>query len=619
MFAKPLVWLRKRGRYSLAVMLAGLSLLPQAAHAADEVRHTISFPENKEQLITVRSEFPVSAPMTELIMPNWTPGSYLIRDYAANVNRISAASADGTPLSLQKISKDRWQVDTGEVDTLIVDYEVFTPDINVSTSWASRAFSLVNGTSVFLYTQQTRNRPQLLDIVSDQARGQAYSAMGVSPDGSGFRAENYDELVDNPVAVARAPVYRFSQGNQEYVFLNVGENAFWDGAQAAGDVEKLVAQTQSFWGVNPLKRPYWFMNFIVEGKGGLEHDNSTVIMTGRRQMRDRKDYVKWLGVVAHEFFHVWNVRHMRPLELAQYDYQNEQYTSELWLAEGLTSYYDNLLLSRSGLITPKEYMELLAKDIYHLETTPGRLLQPVTEASLDAWIRHYQPNPNTLNSTISYYIKGAVIGFVMDTFLRENSRGRHDLDEVMRKMYKTYSGTPYSSDAFEKVVTDVGGAEAGRLLRSLTTTTSEPDVDAALEWYGLALNRGTILITGEPGEVSLRSDMGVLWDSNSPGMVVAAVLDGSGGSAAGLIAGDEVLAIGAERLTKDRLESLMGSFDPGETTELIISRRDKVIELDITLDTAVPDHYEIVLNPDFERRDIRRLQDLLGQNPRKQP
>ncbi|HEY5775443.1 MAG TPA: hypothetical protein VIS57_05095, partial [Xanthomonadales bacterium] len=150
--------------------------------------------------------------------------------------------------------------------------------------------------------------------------------MGLAPDGGSFQAENYDELVDSPVAVAEAPAYRFSRDAQDYVLLNVGENKFWDGVRAAGDVEKIVAETQSFWGINPLEKPYWFMNFIVESKGGLEHDHSSVIMTGRRQMRDRKDYIYWLGVVAHEFFHVWNIRNMRPVELARYDYQHEQYT-----------------------------------------------------------------------------------------------------------------------------------------------------------------------------------------------------------------------------------------------------------------------------------------------------
>ena len=607
----------KSAYFRLVCLIAGLFLLPEAVLAAGEVRHTISFPMDREQRILVRSEFPVSTPVTELIMPNWTPGSYLIRDYAANVDRISATSADGTGLSLRKISKDRWQVDTAQTGILVVDYEVFTPIINVTTSWASRAFSLVNGASVFLYTSQTSDMPQRLRIVNDASRGESFSAMRSAPDGGGFLANHYDELIDNPVVVARAPVYRFKHEAQDYVLLNVGENEFWDGQQAAQDVQKIVAETQSFWGINPLTRPYWFMNLIVEGTGGLEHDHSTVIMTGRRQMRNRSDYIKWLGVVAHEFFHVWNVRHMRPAGLAEYDYQNEQYTSQLWLAEGLTSYYDNLLMSRAGLITPKEYMDLLAKDIHLLETTPGRLLRPVTEASFDAWIRHYKPNSNTVNSTISYYTKGAVIGFVLDTYLRKTSRGKHDLDEVMRKMYSLYSSEPYSSGAFEKVVGEIGGDAAADLLRSLLTTTADPDVDTALDWYGLELNRGALVITGEPGAELLRSDLGVLWEEDSPGLVVRVVLDGSGGSVAGLIPGDEILAIGDERLTRDNLDSLMTSFSPGEQAELLIARHDRIIRLDMKLDVAIPDHFEIVLKSDFERRDVSRLQSLLGQDPRK--
>ena len=583
--------------------------------AAAEVRHTISFPKDREQLILVRSEFPVDAAVTELFMPNWTPGSYLIRDYAANVNRIAATSLDGTALLLEKISKDRWQVQTSQTTTLVVNYEVFTPDLSVRASWASQAFSLINGASVFLYTKQTSSLPQLVNIKNDPAWGEPFTAMPPVPNGDGFRADNYDELVDSPVAVAQAPSYRFTHDAQDYVLLNVGENQFWDGKKAARDVEKIVAETQSFWASNPLKRTYWFLNFIVESKGGLEHDHSTVIMTGRRQMSDRDDYIKWLRVVAHEFFHVWNVRRMRPVELQQYDYQNEQYTKQLWLAEGLTSYYDNLIMSRAGLITPKEYMELLAANIHRLETTPGRLVRPVTEASLDTWIRQYKPNSNSLNSTISYYTKGAVIGFVLDTYLRKTSNERHDLDEVMREMYSLYSNKPYGGEEFEKVITDIGGVGAGVLLRSLLNTTTEPDVDTALDWYGLELKRGPLPAREEEGEEPLHSDLGVLWEEGIPEYVVSSVFNGSGGSVAGLMPGDEILAIGGERLAKNNLEKLMTSFSPGEETTLLVSRRGKLVELDIKLDAAVPDQFEIVLKPDYKKRNIKRLRSLLGQDP----
>ena len=614
LFATLSRWLAELPRFVAASVLAVLFLWPAVAAPSDVVRHTLSFPENGEQLFWVRSEFPVSTSVTELIMPNWTPGSYRIRDYAVNVNRLSAVSANGTDLAVQKISKDRWRVNTGQTDTLLVEYEVHTPEISVQSSWASRAFSLINGASVFLYTRQTRELPQRLDVVTDMDRGDVFTAMSRAPGSAGYQARNYDELVDSPVAVAKASVYRFTSEDQDYVLLNVAENEFWDGQQAARDVQKIVDETQSFWDTNPLKKPFWFMNFIVEAKGGLEHDHSTVIMAGRRQMRHRDGYIKWLGVVAHEFFHVWNVRHMRPAELAEYDFQHEQYTGQLWLAEGLTSYYDNLLMSRAGLIKPDEYLDLLARDIYRLKTTPGRSLRPVTEASVDAWIRQYQPNSNSVNSTISYYTKGAVIGFVLDTYLRKESKNRHNLDEVMREMYSLYSSKPYGSDAFEKVVVAIGGPEAGEFLRSLLTTTAELDVDDALDWYGLKLDRLAPDSEEQPNGEPAVSGFGVFWDEDKPGMLVKAVLSGSGGSDAGLIPGDEVLAIGGERLTADTLNSLMTSFRPGEETSLLVSRRGRITSLDIKLDKAIPDHFEIKLKAGYRKSHINRLQTLLGQS-----
>jgi len=285
----------------------------------------------------------------------------------------------------------------------------------------------------------------------------------------------------------------------------------------------------------------------------------------------------------------------------------------LWLAEGLTSYYDNLLLSRAGLIKPEEYLELLAKDILQLETTPGRLIRPVSEASLDTWIRHYKPGANTINSTISYYTKGALIGFVLDTYLRKESKGKYSLDEVMREMYKLYSTKPYSDDALEEVIVDVGGPGAGELLRSLLTTTVEIDVDTALDWYGLRLVRSEAEDAKLTGGKPAMSGLGVTWFTDKPGMVVKSVLADGAGAVAGLIPLDEILAIGDERLTPDNLESLMRSFRPGEETTLLIVRRGKVSSLDIKLDVALPDQFYIVAQSGFGKRHVKRLQSLLGQ------
>ena len=600
--------------YSLLALLLGLFVLP--AHGSegqkDSVLHSLSFPDNRQQVILVRSEFPVTSDRTELMMPAWTPGSYLVRDFAANVDRLSAYASDGSELSLYKVNKDRWLIETGQLERFVVQYEVFTDQLSVRTSWASEDFSLINAASVLMYTDNSRDLPQHLNMVIDDVRGDVFTSLQRTGQSNTFVAADYDELVDSPVAVANAPSYRFTVENQDYVLVNVGENQFWDGQQAALDVQKIVSQTQWFWQVNPLERPYWFLNFIVGAGGGLEHDHSTVLMTGRAQPRTRKGYIKWLGLVAHEFFHVWNVRRMKPVELVPYDYQQEQYTQQLWLAEGFSSYYDNLILSRAGLINPKEYLDLLAAGIHRLESTPGRRMQTVTEASYDAWIRQYQPNANTINSTVSYYTKGAVIGFVLDTWLRKESRGRHDLDEVMRKMYGLFSSQPYSQEAFIQIVADVGGSEAGEFALTLLNSTEELGVDAALEWYGLELVR-TKETTTEDTETVQSAGFGAVWDKGKPGLIVKSVLAASAGADAGLMPGDEVLAIGNERLTAKNEANLMSSFRPGEKTTLLVSRRGGIVSLDIELETAIPDKYLIKLRANYKQSNIRRLQSLLGQ------
>ncbi len=603
------------GRYRIASLIGVLMCcsITGLAQPADTVKHTVSFPDDRQQVILVRSEFPVNAMSTELKMPNWTPGSYLIRDFAADVNRLVTTSDSGAVLNVEKVSKDRWLVDSSNTATLIVEYEVFTPNLNVRESWASREFSLINGASVFMYTDISRSQPQVVNVLAGSERGDVFTALTRLEQGAGFLAESYDELVDNPLAVARAPSYRFTLENQDYVLLNVGENSFWDGRRAAQDVEKIVAQTQWFWQVNPLERPYWFLNFITGTTGGLEHDHSTVLMAGHAQMRNRKSYMKWLGLVAHEFFHAWNVRRMRPLGLADINYQEIQYTGQLWLAEGLSSYYDNLLLARAGLVDLNEYLELLAADIRRLETTPGRLEQSVTDASFDTWTRHYQPNANTLNSTISYYTKGALIGFVLDTYLRRESRGRHNLDEVMRKMYGRYSSTPYDEDAFSKVVAEVGGSEAAGFVQSILTTTNELDIDTALSWYGLEVLRAAEVAEDDSQEDSRVSGFGAVWENEKSGLIVKAVLAGSAGEKAGLMPMDEVLAIGDNRLTAENREKLMSSYRPGDHTRLLVARRGRIIHLDITLGVAIVDKYVIRLRSGYRPNHIKRLEQLLGQ------
>jgi len=285
----------------------------------------------------------------------------------------------------------------------------------------------------------------------------------------------------------------------------------------------------------------------------------------------------------------------------------------LWLAEGLSSYYDNLLLSRAQLVTPDEYFKRLAIDLHALELTPGRAKISLDQASRDSWIRHYQPDANSVNSTISYYTKGAVLGFVLDTRLRSTSENRSNLDDVMRLMFERWGETPYPDDAFLDAVESVGGAENRKWLEPLLSTSAELDVDEALEWYGLLLNRHPVNTAARLAEMPLGSGFGINWDKDIPGLVIGSVIEGMSGSNAGLLPGDEVLAINDERVTEELLDDRMARLRPGENANLLLARRGRIIEISLMLEEARPTTYEIKVDPDFGKRELRRLGSWLGQ------
>jgi len=575
------------------------------------VNHSVSFPAIRQQYAHLRSEFPVSGETVDVRMASWTPGSYLVREFPSDLDRIDFTSPEGETLRHAKVSKDTWRVQLAGAASLVAEYDIHAGDLSVQTSWVSEEYILLNGASVFLYTDHSRSLPHRVALELPAGVGQALSAMPFT--GGAFLARDFDELVDSPIVVAGDVVHRFSADGNGFALVNIGATSLWDGARSARDVQAVVAAVNGFWGEVPFERDYWFFNFLVEHRGGLEHDHSTVMMTSRWQMRDREDYVKWLSLVAHEYFHAWNVRRMRPVSLASYDYHREQYSSSLWLAEGITSYYDNLLLSRARLVDAQEYFKRLAIDFHALELTPGSALVSLRQASWDAWIRHYRPDANSINSTASYYTKGAVLGFVLDTRLRAVTRDRAGLDDVMRLMYRHWGGTPYPEHAFSDVVEEVGGTEVRVWLEPLLSTPAMPDIDEALAWYGLALNRHPANKAARESGQPLQAGFGVNWDPERQGLVIHSVVHGTSGSRAGLLPGDELLAIDGERVSAETLEDRLARIGPGGQVDLLLSRRGRIVTVPVLLQEARPDKYEVTTGPDFGERELRRLESWLGQ------
>jgi predicted metalloprotease with PDZ domain len=347
--------------------------------------------------------------------------------------------------------------------------------------------------------------------------------------------------------------------------------------------------------------------------GGLEHDHSTVMMSSPWQMRGRKDYIKWLGLVSHEFFHSWNVRRMRPEALVDYDYSGEMYTRELWLAEGLTSYYDNLLLFRAGLIDVGDYFELLAEEFRKYETSPGRAVRSAELASFDTWIKHYKEDSNKLNSTISYYVKGGLIGFVTDMEIRRATDNRKSLDTVMRSMYSQYgpreSGLAgYPPGAFEQQVEEVAGPAVRKAVEDMLQTTVDPHIDEALGFYGLSLRRDPLNGNG----TNEAAGIGVNWQETGASLFAEYVVRGQPAAEAGVLPGDELLAINGFRVVPENYVARFLKLERGETVQLTLVRDGRLLTLSMVTGPELASSYAIVPESRINKREKERMESWLG-------
>jgi predicted metalloprotease with PDZ domain len=591
-----------------------------AAQEPALARHEVSFPQRQNQYVNVTATWPVDGPSVELAMPSWTPGSYLIRDFAGQVEDLRARGPDGRPLNVRKASKNHWRIETTGVKELTVSYRVWAGELSVATSWVESGQALLNGAGVFLYSEQSRSWPQQVRVRLPADWAGVFTALPESAEAGVFVARDYDELVDSPIVAGNMQSYDFKVRGWPYALVSSGTAPLWDGEQARKDVAAIVEAQQEFWGVNPFEREYVFLNFFMGPYSGLEHDHSTVIMSDVWLLASRSEYIKWLGVVSHEFFHAWNVRRMRPEALVDYDYDAEVYTRELWLAEGLSSYYDDLLLFRAGLIDVSDYFDLLAQVIRNYEAMPGRQVRSAERASFDAWIKHYKPDGNSVNSTVSYYLKGAVIGFVTDTAIRRETNNRSSLDTVLRRMYERYGPDgpgqgAYPPGAFEAVVEDVAGPEVRGFVETLLRATDDPEVDRALAWYGLRLDR-------TPERAQAKNDepppggLGVLWQVDGNRLVAEQVLLGHSGANAGVIPGDELLAIDGIRVTPEDHAVRIQQLPPGRTVELTLARHERLFTLPVEVQQAILDTYAIATKPNMSRREKKRLQAWLGRDLR---
>ena len=559
------------------------------------IEYEIGFAQHNLNYITVNATILSTSDQTELMMAVWTPGSYLVREFARHIDSFSATDSNGEQLGWKKTKKNRWVVETDGIDSFQISYRLYCNDLSVRTNFVDGEFALINGASTFLTVPQYRDQPHQVRLSLPERWSRSATSLDAAAGKHAYVAANFDELVDSPIVAGSIEIYPFEAGGVPHQLVNVGDSSAWDGSAVANDLKKMVEAQHELWGVVPYRR-YLFINMICGSGGGLEHDNSTVIMTDTWTYRIKDRYRRWLSLASHEFFHTWNVRRLRPKALMNYDYENETYFPSLWIAEGITSYYQSLMLVRSGLISKQEYLKRLNRDIESVQSRPGRLKQSLRESSFDTWIKFYRPSPNSRDTQISYYSKGAVVGFLLDTEIQRLTKGEKSLDDVMRVMYKNFQSTGYEENDFRKVVAKVSGEDLSEFFDRYVDSTHELEFGTVREWFGFRFRDEDEPDQAEDGtdteasktdspdaEEDEQDEQDEENEQKTPwlgfqlnGDKVRRIEPDSPAENCGLNNGDELLAIDGYRIDGNLSEKIE-QLKVGDQLEVLISRRQKLM------------------------------------------
>lgn len=575
--------------------------------AALELSYTLAFPQPHTHLYEVSFTIGnVTGAQLDLQMPSWTPGSYLMREFARNVQDFAARDEANQPLRWQKTDKATWRIETGATSSkskrLIVSYRVYANELTVRTSHLDASHAYLNGASVFMYVRDGINQPLKLKI-NAPAGWRVTTPLALAPGADGYyAAPNYDILVDSPTEVGTHNLLEFTWRGKTHRIAIWGE-ANYDEAKLKEDFAKIVEQGAQMFGGLPYDH-YTFILHIQPGLGGgLEHLNSTTCQATTRAFATRAGYVSFLGLIAHEYFHLWNVKRIRPRALGPFDYQNENYTRALWLSEGVTDYYGNQLLRRAGLMTTEEYLNEIARSIASYEATPGRLVQTAESASFDSWIKHYRPDENSINTALSYYLRGDLLGMLLDIEMRARTKGTKTLDDVLRLLNEKYAlPRPGFTDAELKAVFEqVAGGDLTDFFNRYISGNQEIDFNQWFNKLGLQLSKGyasntpyAASKTDRPGTLGLRAH------AQADRVIVANVLAGLPAYEGGVNTGDELVAIDGRRINAsntgergDQLPPALNAVRAGQRVTLTVFRRERLMNIELTAAVRPFDRYAI--------------------------
>jgi predicted metalloprotease with PDZ domain len=579
------------------------------------ITYRIDIADRHAHLYRVTLSVDEPAAEQRLSLPVWVPGSYLVREFSRHLSSL-AATQGAAPVALRQLDKASWLARCRGGETLRVSYLVYAFDTSVRAAFLDADRGFINGTSLCLRVEGRESEAHRLELTGIPPGWQVATALAplhVDAAGVGsYRAADYDELVDSPLELGRFWRGRFEAGGVPHEFVVAGAWPDFDGERLLADARRICEAQMALWhgdvatpstsappeapavagaspaaarmdavavpgGRPPFDRYVFMLNAVEDGHGGLEHRASTALIAPRRNLPQRGSngatdgYADLLGLVSHEYFHAWNVKRLRPAEFTRYDYARENYTELLWFFEGFTSYYDDLMVLRSGAVDAARYLTLLAKAASSVHAAPGRRVQSVAAASFDAWVKFYRPDENTPNATISYYAKGSLVALALDLSLR--STGQATLDDVLRELWRTSRGGPIGEADIAAALERVGGRSFAAELAAWVHGTDELPLPQLLQGIGVTWRH-------QPASLAQRLGLRVN-ESALTGIKVSHVLRGGAAERAGLAAGDELLAVAGWRLR--RLDDALRLLQPDAEASLLVARDQRIVSLALSL------------------------------------
>lgn len=559
-------------------------VVEESKPAPPEVSYTVSMKQPWTHLLEVEMHIKQAKmpDKSEIAMPVWTPGSYLVREYARHVQDFAAKDTSGNALNWTKVNKNNWQIDTKGLTEFVITYNVYANELTVRTNELNDEHAFWNNGALLMFPKGFLNIPSTLTV---KPYGSWKIATGL-PKAEGkentFVAENYDILYDSPFEVGNFHDIYFQVQGKQHRFVIEGDGNY-DINKIAQDTAKIVEEAYKIFGELPYKDYTFILN--ARGGGGLEHLNSTALQFNKFGFTTR--YTDFLTLVAHEYFHCFNVKRIRPDALGPFNYEGENYTKLLWVAEGGTAYYESVLVQRAGLISDREYLSGKADQFKALQDRPGRFETSLEEASFDAWIKYYRPDENAINNQISYYDKGEIVNFLLDLEIRNASKGAKSLDDVMRYLYNEYykKGRNYTPEDYQKISEMMAGKSLDDFFKRYVRGHDELDYNSSLNSVGLQLsiNKGR-----EQGY------LGANLTQQGERLNISSVSAGTPAYEQGLNANDQIIAVDGQRASLQFLNSYLGERKSGDKVILTVFRFDELKEIPITLGGKGVETYRIV-------------------------